>query len=85
MTPSEKLKTYEKSWTEDGDLGEGDEDGVLWLIQRCKTLEAALGNWIAFEDEQIAEEGPYAGQKITALIAEAKKALAEPAERESRK
>jgi len=51
MTPSEKLKTYEKSWTEDGDLGEGDEDGVLWLIQRCKTLEAALKEYALSEHD----------------------------------
>ena len=41
----------------------------------AKVLEEVVEQWIEWENEQIKKEGPYVGEAITKLIANAKDAL----------
>lgn len=38
------------------------------LLADARELQKALGNWLEWEKEQIAKEGPYCGKEITKLI-----------------
>lgn len=45
---------------------------IIQLLERLTECEKALDDWYKFEQEQIKEEGPYAGKRINSLINQAR-------------